>query len=32
VVWCGILMQAEARQCFSLHKDTTPHHPSRTTP
>ena len=28
--WCGILMQDEALQYFSLHKDTTP--PSRTTP
>ena len=43
VVWCGILMQAEAwlgwggvvslcrlKQCFSLHKDTTPPQPNHT--
>jgi len=23
VVWCGICMQAEALQCFSLHTDST---------
>ena len=23
-LWCGNRMQAEALQCFSLHKDTTP--------
>ena len=22
--WCGIVMQAEALQCFTLHNDTTP--------
>jgi len=28
VVWCGIRMQAEALQCFSLHTDTTPPQPN----
>jgi len=26
--WCGIRMQAEALQCFSLHTDTTPPQPN----
>jgi hypothetical protein len=30
VLRCGILMQAEALQCFSLHKDTTPPQPNHT--
>jgi hypothetical protein len=28
--WCGILMQAEAIQCYSLYKDTTPPQPNHT--
>jgi len=28
--WCGILIQAEALTCFSLHKDTTPPQPNDT--
>ena len=27
-MWCGIRMQAEALQCFSLHTDITPPQPN----
>jgi hypothetical protein len=29
--WGGVVSGCRLKQCFSLHPDTTPHHPSQTT-